>query len=158
MHLEIPQVLLAGLAMECIRPILATSKGHWHALTFICLWTSFLITVPLKSKTADEVSMAYIKEILPKTSCPKFILQDIGKEFKNEQLMSVFDILSIKCIYSNPYYPKDNSKIENIHNMLKYTIAKFTYDCQLGWDDALPLAIIATILPLQWSISSCHST
>ena len=39
--------------------------------------------VPLKSKTADEVSMAYIKEILPKTSSSKFILQDSGTEFKN---------------------------------------------------------------------------
>ena len=55
---------------------------------------------------ADEVSMPYIKEILPKTSCPKFILQDNGMEFKNEQLMSVFDSLGIKSIYSNPYYKK----------------------------------------------------
>ena len=31
-------------------------------------------TVPLKTKMADEVSITYIKEILPKTSCPKFIL------------------------------------------------------------------------------------
>ena len=44
--------------------------------------------------------MVYIKEILPKTSCPKFILQDNGKEFKNDQLMSVsvFDNLCNKCI------------------------------------------------------------
>ena len=54
--------------------------------------------------------------------------------------MSLFDNLSIKCIYSNPYYPKDYSKIENIHNLLKCTIAKFTYDSQLEWDNALPLA------------------
>ena len=35
--------------------------------------------------------MADMKEILPKTSCCKFILKDNGMEFKNEQLMSVFD-------------------------------------------------------------------
>ena len=77
---------------------------------------SYLITVSLKSKTADEVSMVYIKEILLKTLCPKFILQDSSTEFKNEQLMSVCDTLSIKCIYSNPYYPKGNRRIENVHN------------------------------------------
>ena len=54
--------------------------------------------------------------------------------------MSVFDSLGIKHIYSNLYYPKGNSRIENIHNFLKCTIAKFTYDSQLEWDDALPLA------------------
>ena len=111
-----------------------------HALTFICLLTSYLITVPLKTKTADEVFMAYIKEILPKTLCPKFILQDNGTRLKNEQLMSVFNSLSIKHIYKNPYYPKGNSRIENVHNFLKCTIVKFTYSSQLEWDDALSLA------------------
>ena len=49
---------------------------------------------------------------------------------RNEQLMSMFDSLGIKHIYSNPYYPKGNSRIENVHNFLKHTIAKFTYDSQ----------------------------
>ena len=92
-------------------------------------------------KTEDKVSMAYIKEILPKTLCPKFISQDNGTEFKNEQLMSVFNSLGIKYIYSNPYYPKGDSRVENVHDFLKYTIAEFTYGNQLEWDDALPLAM-----------------
>ena len=69
MHLEILKVPFAGCAMDCIGSLPATSKGNSHALTFICLLTSYLIVVPLKSKMVDEVSMAYIKEILPKTSC-----------------------------------------------------------------------------------------
>ena len=85
--------------------------------------------------------MVYIKEILPITSCPKFILQDNGTEFRSEQLMSMFNSLGIKCIYNNQYYPKGNSRIENVHNFLKHTMAKFTYDSQLELDDVLPLAI-----------------
>ena len=140
MHIEIPKVPFAGCAMDCIGPLPATSKGNRRVLTFICLLTSYLITVPLKSKMADEVSMAYINEILSKTSLSEFILQDNGTEFKNDQLMSVFDTIGIKCIYSNPYYPQGNGRIENRHNFLKHTIAKFTYGRQLEWDDALPLA------------------
>ena len=78
--------------------------------------------VPLKSKMVDGVSMAFIKEILPKTSCSKFILQDNGTNFKNEQLMSVFNTLGIKCIDSNPYYPQGNGRIENIHKFHKVHI------------------------------------
>ena len=102
MHLEIPKVPSTGCAMYCIGPLPATSKGNRHVLTFICLLTSYIIMVPLKSRMADEVPMAYIKEILLKTSCSKFISQDNGSEFQNHQLMSVFDTLDIKCIYSNP--------------------------------------------------------
>ena len=54
--------------------------------------------------------------------------------------MSVFDSLGIKCIYSNPYYPQGNGRIENVHNFLKHTIVKFAFGSQLEWDDALPLA------------------
>ena len=73
MHLEIPQVLFASCAMHSIGQLPMTSKGNRFVLTLIWLITSYLITVPLKTKTVDEVSMAYIKEILPKTSCSKFI-------------------------------------------------------------------------------------
>ena len=54
--------------------------------------------------------------------------------------MSVLDLLGIKHIYSNPFYPKGNSRIENVHNFLKHTIENFTCGSQLEWDDALPLA------------------
>ena len=113
--------------MDCIGNLPATSECNRYALTFICLLTSYLITVPLKSKTVDEVSIVYIKEILSKTSCSKFFLQDNGREFKNDQLMSVFNNLGIKHNYSNAYYPQGNGRIENVHNFLKCVIAKFIY-------------------------------
>ena len=54
--------------------------------------------------------------------------------------MSVFDALGLKCIYSNPYYPLGNGRIENVHNFPKHKIAKFIYGSSLEQDDALPLA------------------
>ena len=81
-HLEIPKVPFTGCTMDCTGPLPAMSKGNRHMLTFICLLTLYLIMVPLKNKTANEVSMAYIKEILPKASCSMFILQGNGTEFK----------------------------------------------------------------------------
>ena len=140
MHLEIPQVPFAECAMDCIGPLPTSSMGQQYALIFICLLTSYLVTVPLRTKSADEVSMLYMKEILSKTSYPKFMLWDNGTEFKNEQLMSVFDSVGIKFIFSNPYFPKGNGRIDNMHNFLKQSIAKFRYGSQLEWDDVLPLA------------------
>ena len=45
MHLEIPQVLFTGCAMDSIGQLSTTSKGNRSALTFLCLLTSYLITV-----------------------------------------------------------------------------------------------------------------
>ena len=82
LHLEIPQGPFVGCAMVSTGQLQITSKGNRLALTFICLLTSYLTTVSLKMKTANEVLMAYVKEILPKTSCSKFILQNNGMKTK----------------------------------------------------------------------------
>ena len=74
MHLEFPQVSFAGCAVDTIGLLPTMSKGNKYALTFMCLLTSYLLVVPLKLKTAEEVTMAFIKHILPTTSGSTFIL------------------------------------------------------------------------------------
>ena len=108
MHLEICtlKVHFAGCAVDTIGLLPSVSKGNKYVLTFMCLLTSYLIAVPLKSKTAEEVTVVYIKHILPITSCSAFI------EFKNSQLVATFKSLGIKPIYSNPYRPQGNSRLE----------------------------------------------
>ena len=96
MYLEILQVPFGSCPIDSIGQLPTTYKGNRFTYMFICLLTSYLITVPLKTKTSDEVSMAYVKEILPTMSCNKFILQDNGTKFKNEQLMPTTDTLGIK--------------------------------------------------------------
>ena len=85
--------------------------------------------------------MMYLKEILPKTPCSLYILQDNGNKIQNDYSVSTFESLGIKRIYSNPFYPKGNGRIENVHNFLKRTTIKFMHNSTLEWDDALPLAI-----------------
>ena len=140
MHLEIPHIPFAGCTLDTIGLLPTMSKGQKYALTFMCLLTSYLITVPLKSKTAEEVTMAYIKHILPTTSCSTFIFQDNGTEFKNSQLVATFKSSGIKPIYTNLYRPQVNSRLEKAHNFLKHTTSKFLYSSTLEWDDILPIA------------------
>ena len=121
MHLEIPQVPFAGCAVDTMGLLQTMSKGNKYALTFMYLLTWYLIAVPLKSKAAEEVTMVYIKHILPTTSCNTFILQDNGTESKNMLLTATFKSLGIKPIHSNPYRLQGNSRLENVHNFLKCT-------------------------------------
>ena len=55
--------------------------------------------------------------------------------------MTVFDTLGVKRIYSNPNYPRGNSRIENAHNFLKRTMAKFMHGSELKYDEAFPPVI-----------------
>ena len=37
-----------------------TSRKHWYALTMICMLTGYVFSIPLNTKTAEEVIQAYI--------------------------------------------------------------------------------------------------
>ena len=69
--------------------------------------------------------------------------------------MSVINTMGIKGIYSNPYYPQGNVRIENVHNFLKCTLAKFIYGNIFEWDNMLPLATYCySIAPLVDALES----
>ena len=61
-----------------------TSHGHHYALTAVCMLTGFTWCVPLKTKTAEEVSKAYMDHIYSNFGGSIKILMDNGMEFKNK--------------------------------------------------------------------------
>ena len=62
MHLRDPKSSFCWMCHGLHWPTTSYLKGNRHVLTFICLLTSYLIMVPLKSKMVDEVSMANIRD------------------------------------------------------------------------------------------------
>ena len=106
----------------------------------MCLLTSYLIAVPLKSKTAKKLPWLMLNTYYLLHLVAHSFLQDNGTEFKNSQLIATFKKLGIKPIYSNPYRPQGNSRLENVHNFLKCTISKFLHNSTLEWDDILLIA------------------
>ena len=61
-----------------------TSCGHRYALTAVCMLTGFTWCVPLKTKTAEEVSKAYLDHIYSNFGGSIKIMTDNGTEFKNK--------------------------------------------------------------------------
>ena len=63
-----------------------------------------------------------------------------GSELKNSQMNTGLKQLGIRCIYSNPYRPQGNSRIENVHIFLKRILTKFLSSSDAKWDKVLPFA------------------
>ena len=139
LHLEIPKVPFACIAIDTIGKLPTTSSGNRYALTCIDLLTSYVIAVPMLNKTADSVVEPYLLGILSRARASMVCLSDNGLELKNSQTKIILKQLGIKCIYSNPYWPQGNSWIENVHNFLKRTLIKFLSSSDVEWDKVLPL-------------------
>ena len=60
-----------------------SQQGHRYALTVICMHTSYIFCIPLKTKTAQEVIQAYMRYVYSKFGGSEKILSNNGTEFKN---------------------------------------------------------------------------
>ena len=70
-------------------------------------------------------------------------MSDNGTEFKNKIFEQVAKELGVVYkLYTPPYHPASNGKIEGFHAFLKACISKHISP-QLEWDDLVPLACTA---------------
>ena len=105
--------------------------------------TGYVFCIPLKTKTAEEVLQAYIDNMYSKFSGSVKILSDNGTEFKNKIFEQVAKELGVVYkLYTPPYHPASNGRIEGFHAFLKACISKHISP-QLEWDDVVPLACAA---------------
>ena len=118
-----------------------SQQGHRYALTVICMHTSYILCIPLKTKTAEEVVQAYLHHVYSKFGGSENILSDNGTEFKNKLFEE--DQLGVEYkVYTAPYRPQCNGKIEGFYKYLKSCIAKHIIN-NMEWDDFTDLATAA---------------
>ena len=88
--------------------------------------TGYVFCVPLKTKTAEEVIQVYIYNIYSKFRGSLKMLSDNGTEFKNKMFEQIAKELGLGYkLYTSPYHPALNGRIEGFHAFLKSCIAKY---------------------------------
>ena len=80
------------------------------------------------------VKCQFINHYLPVHMCPRFILSDSGTKFKNQLMEQVLQQLGTDCIFSAPYHPQSNGKLEVFHKYLKPTLKKLCKKDPTNWD------------------------
>ena len=133
--MEIPDRPFDKIVMDLVTDFTEFNKGNKHILTIIDLLTGWPQVIPIPNKSTDTITKAFIRHYLPRHMCPQFILSDNGTEFKNQIFNKVTKDLGIERIFSAPYHPKSNGKLETFHKFLKPTLKKMCAEDQDNWDD-----------------------
>ena len=89
-------------------------------------------TIP--DKSTDTIVATLINHYLPVHMCPRYILLDNGMEFKNNLMDQVSQQLGVDRIFSAPYHPQSNGKLELFHKYLKPTLKKRCEKDPSNWD------------------------
>ena len=142
-HLPILDKAFDGICLDCVGPLERSKQSFKWILTCIDLHSSFLLAMPMKSKSADDVIHAYIETILPQIGPSRFILTDNRTEFKNDTMKSVLIRLYTEHKFTTVYFPRGNSRLENSHTLLKKSISKYINLLDVEWDRCLNLATYA---------------
>ena len=144
LHFDVATFLMQFISMDLIREFHPpTSRKHRYALTVMCMLTGYVFCVPLRTKTAEEVIQAHIDNVYSKFRGSLKILSDNGTEFKNKVFEQVAKELGVEYkLYTLPYHPASNGRIEGLHAFLKSCIAMHVAP-QLKWDVLVPLACAA---------------
>ena len=142
-HLPIPNKPFNGIYLDCVGPLERSKWGFKWILTCIDLHSSFLLAVPMKLKSADDVIHAYVETILPQIGPSRFILTDNGTEFKNDTMSNVLNRVNTGQKFTMVYFPRGNSRLENSHALLKRSISKYIDILDIEWDKCLNLATYA---------------
>ena len=129
--------------MDLIGPIGNSVKGYKYCLVLIDVLTRYLIAESIKAKTAIEVAKVFFESVVCKQGVPKTLVTDKGKEFVNEILKEVANLLQMKHITTTPYHPQANGVIERsngtVLNILR-TLVQYNVSI---WDTMLPIATFA---------------
>ena len=156
LHFDVATFPMQFISMDLIGEFHPpTSKGKRYALTVICMLTGYVFCIPLKMKTTEEVLQAYIDNVYAKYGGSLKILSDNGTKFKNKIFEEVAKELGVVYkLYTPPYHPASNGRIEGFHAFLKACISKHVSP-QLEWDELVLLACAAyNFLPNEHSKES----
>ena len=66
--------------------------------------------------------------------CPRYILSDNGMGFKNSLMDQVLKQLGIERIFTTPYHPQNNGKLDIFHKDLKPTLKMLCEKDPSNWD------------------------
>ena len=135
--MEMPDRPFNKIAIDLITECDTSTSGNKHILTITDHLTGWPEAFPIPDKTVDTIVSAFINEYLPVHMCSQDILSDNRVEFKNTLMDQVLQQLGIDRIFSAPYHPQSNSKLEVFLKYLKPMLKKLCEKDPVNWDKYL---------------------
>ena len=122
------------IAIDLVTECEMSNSGNKHILTIIDHLTGWLEAFPIPDKSANTIVSTFINQYLPVHMCPRYILSDNGTDFKSTLMGQVLKQLGIERIFSAPYHPQSNSKLEVFHKYMKPTLKTLYEKDPSNWE------------------------
>ena len=110
------------LSVDIVGPLPA-DRRHKFVIVFVDCFSRYTVLVPASNHTADTVSDALLRHVVPYFGTPRRLLSDRGREFVGDVWGKLTRSMGIQRVLTSPYHPEGNSINERSHrtmnNMLR---------------------------------------
>jgi hypothetical protein len=95
---------------DIIGPLPVTEEGYKYAFVCSDLYTSWVEAAPLKSLTAEEVSLVFFNEVIARHGCPDSIVTDQGSQFTSRVFTDLCTRFNIDKMEATAYHKQTKAK------------------------------------------------
>ena len=132
------------LSVDIVGPLPADHK-HEFLIVFVDCYSRYTILVPASNHTANTVSDALLRHVVPYFGTPRRLLSDRGREFVGEVWGKLMHSLGVQRMLTSPYHPEGNALNERSHrtmnNMLRACLLEGT--SSKAWVEKVPGIMLA---------------
>jgi transposase InsO family protein len=115
---DTPSVVFEKCSVDIVGPLSTSESGNRYILTIQDDLSTFLIAVPMRGQTAEEVCKAFVGNVILVYGLPQVVLSDYGANFLNDIFMGICKLLVIKKIKTTPFRPESNGSNERPHRIV----------------------------------------
>ena len=116
-------------------------NGFSHVLCVLDVFTSYLLTRPMKTKSAEETAQNLLT-LIADWGPPKVISSDMGGEFANDVLKALFEKTHIEFHIATPKHHGSTGRVERVIRTLRFSLRKMLDGAMGIWDLILPLSTL----------------
>ena len=124
------------VAVDCAVNFPVSTRGHRHILIMVDVSTKFVVTVPLKTLTMEEMATVFY-QILCLFGPPHIMQSDNGVEFINKLVTALMKAAGVDFRQVAGYNPRANGLAERTVGNVKLVLKKKLSGMFDRWDDAL---------------------
>ena len=112
-------------------------------------FTGWIEGFPTWTEKAEEVVRKLLHEIILRFGLPKSLQSGNGTSFTSKVSQEVSEALGITYYLHCAWRPQSSGKVERANQFFKSVMKMITQETSMGWKEALPIALLRTILPLR---------
>jgi len=99
------------------------NDGYGWILNIIDIYSKYLYSFPMKSKTAVEVKEA-VEQVILLEGAPRIVQTDNGKEFANQLLTAYLNSEHVSFVRGRPRHPQNQGQVERLNQTIVKKLAK----------------------------------